>query len=172
MIPFLFSSLAMDAIGDSAFAMIEEVRRQFKEKPGILGETETPDYRACVDISTKSALRKMILPGLIAAVSPLAVGFLGGVEMLTGLLAGCTLTGVLLAIFMSNAGGAWDNAKKSSRAARRIRKGLRRPQGRRCRRHRRRPLQGHRRPRPQHSHQAHVHHFPRNRSHPQRLAIA
>lgn len=112
MIPFLFSSLAMDAIGVSAFAMIEEVRRQFRERPGILLETETPDYRACVDISTSAALKKMILPGMIAAVTPPVVGFLGGVEMLGGLLAGVTLTGVLLAIFMSNAGGAWDNAKK------------------------------------------------------------
>lgn len=112
MIPFLFSSLAMDAIGVSAFAMIEEVRRQFRERPGILAETETPDYRACVDISTLSALKKMILPGVIAAVSPVLVGVLGGIPMLTGLLAGVTLTGVLLAIFMSNAGGAWDNAKK------------------------------------------------------------
>jgi len=112
MIPFLFSSLAMDAIGVSAFAMIEEVRRQFREKPGILEETETPDYRACVDISTLSALKKMILPGVIAAVTPVLVGVLGGIPMLTGLLAGVTLTGVLLAIFMSNAGGAWDNAKK------------------------------------------------------------
>ncbi|MBN2874279.1 MAG: sodium-translocating pyrophosphatase [Spirochaetales bacterium] len=112
MIPFLFSALAMDAIGVSAFAMIEEVRRQFREHPGILLETETPDYRACVDISTRAALKKMILPGLIAALAPPVVGFTGGIEMLGGLLAGVTLTGVLLAIFMSNAGGAWDNAKK------------------------------------------------------------
>ena len=112
MIPFLFSALAMDAIGVSAFAMIEEVRRQFREKPGILDETEIPDYRACVDISTKAALAKMIVPGAIAAISPVAVGFLGGIEMLAGLLAGVTVTGVLMAIFMSNAGGAWDNAKK------------------------------------------------------------
>jgi K(+)-stimulated pyrophosphate-energized sodium pump len=112
MIPFLFSSLAMDAIGVSAFAMIEEVRRQFRDHPGIMHDTETPDYRACVDISTKAALRKMILPGLIAALAPPVVGFAGGLEMLGGLLAGVTITGVLLAIFMSNAGGAWDNAKK------------------------------------------------------------
>ncbi|MBU0928513.1 MAG: sodium-translocating pyrophosphatase [Spirochaetes bacterium] len=112
MIPFLFSSLAMDAIGVSAFAMIEEVRRQFRERPGILEETETPDYRACVDISTQAALKKMILPGLIAAASPVVVGFAGGIEMLGGLLAGVTVTGVLMAIFMSNSGGAWDNAKK------------------------------------------------------------
>jgi len=102
----------MDAIGASAFAMIEEVRRQFRERPGILEETETPDYRACVDISTKASLRRMILPGVIAAASPVVVGFAGGIEMLGGLLAGVTVTGVLLAIFMSNSGGAWDNAKK------------------------------------------------------------
>jgi len=112
MVPFLFSALAMGAVGVSAFAMIEEVRRQFRDRPGILNETETPDYRACVDISTRSALRKMILPGLIAALSPIVVGFTGGIEMLGGLLAGVTVTGVLLAIFMSNSGGAWDNAKK------------------------------------------------------------
>ncbi len=112
MVPFLFSALAMDAIGVSAFAMIEEVRRQFRQKPGILEETEIPDYRACVDIATKAALVKMILPGVIAALAPVAVGFLGGVRMLAGLLAGVTITGVLLAIFMSNSGGAWDNAKK------------------------------------------------------------
>jgi len=112
MVPFLFSALAMDAIGVSAFAMIEEVRRQFRERPGILDETEIPDYRACVDISTQAALKKMILPGLIAAGAPVVVGFSGGIEMLGGLLAGVTVTGVLMAIFMSNSGGAWDNAKK------------------------------------------------------------
>lgn len=112
MIPFLFSSIAMDAIGVAAFAMIEEVRRQFRAKPGILAGTEIPDYRACVDISTKSALRSMILPGVLAILSPLLAGFLGGPGVLSGLLAGATVSGVLLAIFMSNAGGAWDNAKK------------------------------------------------------------
>jgi K(+)-stimulated pyrophosphate-energized sodium pump len=110
MIPYLFSALAMDAIGVSAFAMIEEVRRQFREKPGILDETEIPDYRACVDISTRSALQRMILPGALAAAAPVVVGFLGGIPMLTGLLAGATVSGVLLAIFMANSGGAW--AKK------------------------------------------------------------
>ncbi len=112
MIPFLFSALAMDAIGVSAFAMIEEVRRQFRERPGILAETDTPDYAACVDISTRSALRRMILPGLIAIASPVAIGLAGGPGMLAGLLAGATASGVVLAIFMANAGGAWDNAKK------------------------------------------------------------
>ena len=111
-IPYLFSSMAMDAIGDAAYTMIEEVRRQFREKPGILDETEEPDYRKCVDISTTSALKKMMLPGLVAAITPVLVGFLGGVEMLMGLLIGVTASGVVLAIFMSNSGGAWDNAKK------------------------------------------------------------
>ncbi len=112
MIPFLFSSMAMNAIGKAAFAMIEEVRRQFREKPGILNETEEPDYKKCVDISTNSSLQEMILPGLTAAITPLLVGFLGGPQMLLGLLSGVTVSGVVLAIFMSNSGGAWDNAKK------------------------------------------------------------
>jgi len=111
-IPFLFSALAMQAIGISAGAMIEEVRRQFRERPGILEDTETPEYKKCVDIATQSALKRMILPGIIAIISPIIVGFLGGIEMLVGLLVGATLSGVLLAIFMANAGGAWDNAKK------------------------------------------------------------
>jgi len=102
----------MDAIGVSAYAMIEEVRRQFKERPGILSEEQLPDYGRCVDISTQSALRRMVLPGVIAAASPVAVGLIGGPGMLAGLLAGSTVTGVLLALFMANAGGAWDNAKK------------------------------------------------------------
>jgi len=111
-IPYLFSSMAMSAIGKAAYAMIEEVRRQFREKPGILEETEEPDYKRCVSISTTSALKEMILPGLFAALTPVAVGFTGGVEMLIGVLTGVTVSGVVLAIFMSNAGGAWDNAKK------------------------------------------------------------
>jgi K(+)-stimulated pyrophosphate-energized sodium pump len=107
----------MNAIGVSAGAMIEEVRRQFREKPGILNDTATPDYKACVDISTQTALKKMIFPGLIAVISPILTGFLGGIEMLVGLLIGSTLSGVLLAIFMANAGGAWDNAKKRIEAS-------------------------------------------------------
>jgi K(+)-stimulated pyrophosphate-energized sodium pump len=111
-IPYLFSSLAMSAIGEAAFAMIEEVRRQFRQHKGILTGTEEPDYRKCVDISTAAALRKMILPGVIAIAAPIIVGFLGGIGMLSGLLAGATVSGVVLAIFMANSGGAWDNAKK------------------------------------------------------------
>jgi len=92
--------------------MIQEVRRQFREKPGILAGTESPDYNTCIDISTRSALREMILPGVTALVSPVLVGFLGGIEMLIGLLAGVTSTGLILDVFMANSGGAWDNAKK------------------------------------------------------------
>ena len=111
-IPYLFSSMAMNAIGDAAFSMIEEVRRQFRERPGILNETEEPDYRRCIDISTSAALKKMLLPGIVAAVTPVLVGFIGGINMLAGTLIGVTASGVVLAIFMSNTGGAWDNAKK------------------------------------------------------------
>lgn len=111
-IPYLFSSMAMDAIGEAAFAMIKEVRRQFRERPGILAQTEKPDYRACVDISTTSALKHMILPGITAALAPPLVGIIGGPSMLAGLLVGVTGSGVVLAIFMANSGGAWDNAKK------------------------------------------------------------
>jgi K(+)-stimulated pyrophosphate-energized sodium pump len=111
-IPYLFSALSMNAIGEAAFAMINEVRRQFREKPGILDETVEPDYRRCIDISTSSALKKMMLPGIIAAATPVLIGYIGGIQMLAGMLIGVTASGVVLAIFMANAGGAWDNAKK------------------------------------------------------------
>lgn len=112
MLPFLFSAITMSAVGKAAFSMIEEVRRQFREMPGIMQGTEKPDYRRCVDISTAAALKEMIVPGLLAVVVPLLVGFLLGTEALGGLQAGALVTGVLMAIMMSNAGGAWDNAKK------------------------------------------------------------
>ncbi|PIE97775.1 MAG: sodium-translocating pyrophosphatase [Treponema sp.] len=112
-IPFLFSSMAMSAVGNAANQMISEVRRQFREKPGILEDKEKPDYKRCVDISTKAALGEMIIPGLVAIISPVLVGFIGGPAMLIGLLTGVTVTGVVMAIFMSNSGGAWDNAKKT-----------------------------------------------------------
>ncbi len=111
-LPYLFSSMAMGAVGDAAFDMIEEVRRQFRENPGILKNETEPDYKKCVDISTASSLKKMIAPGLISALTPIAIGFLVGVEMLAGTLIGVTASGVVLAIFMANSGGAWDNAKK------------------------------------------------------------
>ena len=113
MLPFLFSSMAMNAVGEAAMDMIEEVRRQFREIKGLLEGTAAPDTARCVDISTRAALRRMILPGAMAVVTPVLVGFTLGPEALGGLLAGVTVSGVLLAIFMSNAGGAWDNAKKS-----------------------------------------------------------
>jgi K(+)-stimulated pyrophosphate-energized sodium pump len=137
MLPFVFSALSMGAVGRAAMSMIEEVRRQFKEIPELTNALSimrkydsdlskaTPedraifdkadgvaDYEKCIEISTKASIREMILPGLLAIISPVAVGFLGGPEMLGGLLAGVTVSGVLLAIFQSNAGGAWDNAKK------------------------------------------------------------
>lgn len=112
MLPFLFSALTMDAVGSAANAMVNEVRRQFKSDPGIMEGTSLPDYKSCVDISTKSALTKMVVPGVLAIVAPILVGVLMGASALGGLLVGALLTGVLLAIFMSNSGGAWDNAKK------------------------------------------------------------
>ncbi len=137
MLPFVFSALSMNAVGRAAMAMIEEVRRQFKEIPQLKAALEVmrkhdsdmskasaeerkifdaadgvADYEKCIDISTKASIKEMILPGLLALAAPVSVGFIGGAEMLGGLLAGVTTTGVLMAIFQSNAGGAWDNAKK------------------------------------------------------------
>jgi K(+)-stimulated pyrophosphate-energized sodium pump len=113
MIPFIFSSLAISAVGRAAMAMVEEVRRQFREIPGIMEYKAQPEYEKCVAISTKASIREMIAPGLIALITPVVVGFIFGPEVLGGLLAGVTVSGVLMGIFQSNAGGAWDNAKKS-----------------------------------------------------------
>lgn len=112
MLPFLFSSLTMDSVSKAAQSMIEEVRRQFRTIPGILEGKGKPDYKNCVAISTHAALRQMILPGVLSIVSPIIIGVLLGAEALGGMLGGSLTTGVLLAIFMSNSGGAWDNAKK------------------------------------------------------------
>ncbi|MHB8758409.1 MAG: sodium-translocating pyrophosphatase, partial [Bacillota bacterium] len=112
MLPFLFSSMAMQAVGRAANQMIKEVRRQFKEIPGLMAGKARPDYASCVDISTRAALSQMVLPGLMAVLSPLLVGYFVGKEALAGLLAGSLVTGFLLAVQMANSGGAWDNAKK------------------------------------------------------------
>ncbi len=112
MLPFLFSAITMESVSKAAYKMIEEVRRQFHADKGILEGTSKPDYKSCVAISTSAALKQMLLPGIIAIVAPIAVGLLFGAEALGGLLAGALVTGVMMAIFMANAGGAWDNAKK------------------------------------------------------------
>ena len=113
MIPYIFSSLAIAAVGRAAMDMVNEVRRQFKEIPGIMDYTAKPEYEKCVAISTKASLREMMAPGAIALITPIIVGFTFGPEVLGGLLAGVTVSGVLMGLFQSNAGGAWDNAKKS-----------------------------------------------------------
>jgi K(+)-stimulated pyrophosphate-energized sodium pump len=112
MLPFLFSSMTMNAVGRAANQMVQEVRRQFREIPGIMDGTEKPDYETCVGISTDAAIKEMIVPGVMAVVAPLAVGLTMGKEALGGLLAGATASGFVLAVMMANAGGAWDNAKK------------------------------------------------------------
>jgi len=113
MIPFIFSSLAIRAVGEAAMSMVEEVRRQFREIPGIMEGTGKPEYDKCVAISTQASIRKMVAPGAIALIAPLIIGFVFGPEALGGFLAGATVSGVLMGMFQNNAGGAWDNAKKS-----------------------------------------------------------
>ena len=113
MIPFIFSALAISAVGRAAMEMVQEVRRQFREIPGIMEYKAEPEYEKCVEISTKASIREMVMPGAIALLSPVIVGFLFGPEVLGGMLAGITVSGVLMGIFQNNAGGAWDNAKKS-----------------------------------------------------------
>lgn len=112
MLPFLFSAMTIQAVGRAASKMIDEVRRQFREVPGILEGTGQPEYEKCIDISTAASLKEMIVPGLLAVICPVVVGMVLGAEALGGLLGGAIVTGVMMAIFMSNAGGAWDNAKK------------------------------------------------------------
>ncbi|CAN5750975.1 sodium-translocating pyrophosphatase [soil metagenome] len=116
MIPFIFSSLCIAAVGRAAMAMVQEVRRQFREIPGIMEYKAKPEYDKCVAISTQASLREMMLPGAIALITPVLVGFIFGPEVLGGLLAGVTVSGVLMGMFQNNAGGAWDNAKKSFEA--------------------------------------------------------
>ncbi len=112
MLPFVFSAMTMDSVSKAAYSMIEEVRRQFREIPGIMEGKAKPDYKTCVAISTTAALKEMLVPGIMAVVAPLAVGLILGSAALAGLLAGSLVSGVMMAMFMSNAGGAWDNAKK------------------------------------------------------------
>src|SRR5688572_7745777 len=113
MIPFIFSALCIQAVGKAAMDMVNEVRRQFREIPGIMEYKAKPEYEKCVAISTKASIREMLMPGGIALITPVVIGFIFGPEVLGGLLAGVTVSGVLMGIFQSNAGGAWDNAKKS-----------------------------------------------------------
>jgi len=112
MLPFVFSALTIQAVGRAASQMIDEVRRQFREIPGIMEGEGQPEYERCIEISTGASLKEMIIPGSLAVVSPVVVGLVLGAEALGGLLGGAIITGVMMAIFMSNAGGAWDNAKK------------------------------------------------------------
>ena len=111
-LPFVFAALTMESVGKAAQSIVKEVRRQFKEIVGIMDGKAEPDYKTCVDLCTRSSLREMVLPSLIAIVVPVAVGLILGPNGVIGLLAGATVTGFLIAIFMSNSGGAWDNAKK------------------------------------------------------------
>jgi len=111
-VPFYVAALTMTSVGKAAMEMVEEIRRQFREIPGLMEGTGKPDSARCIDISTKAALTEMIAPGVVAIASPIVIGFVLGPYALGGMLAGATVTGVLLAIFMANAGGAWDNAKK------------------------------------------------------------
>ena len=135
MLTFLFSAFTMESVSKAAYKMIEEVRRQFREKPGIMKGTEKPDYKSCVSISTTAALHEMLLPGAMAVVVPILVGIVLGVEALGGLQAGALVTGVLMAIFMANSGGAWDNAKKYIEEGNHGGKGSEGSQGSGCRRH-------------------------------------
>ncbi|HAK44668.1 MAG TPA: sodium-translocating pyrophosphatase [Spirochaeta sp.] len=112
MLPYVFSSFVIGAVGRAAFKMIEEVRRQFRELPGILEGTDKPDYVSCVDIATQAAIKEMVIPGISAVVIPVIIGYAAGPEMLGGVLVGVTVSGIMLALFMANSGGAWDNAKK------------------------------------------------------------
>ena len=151
MLTFVFGALTMSAVQRAAQSIVMEVRRQFREITGIMAGTADPDYASCVTLCTKGALREMVVPSLLAIIVPIATGLILGVEGVVGLLGGVSITGFAMAVFMSNAGGAWDNAKKY------IEGGHHGGKGRRHRRHRGRPLQGHFRPLPEHPDQAGVH---------------
>ena len=143
---FLFASLLIRAVGRAAQQVVVEVRNQFRDHPGIMDYTEKPEYGRVVDICTRDSLRELATPGLLAVLTPIAVGFAFGYAPLGAYLAGAIAAGVLMAVFLANSGGAWDNAKKLVEDGQLRRQGLRGARGDRHRRHRRRPVQGHRRP--------------------------
>ena len=157
MLPFIFSALTMQAVGRAAQGIVDEVRRQFREIPGLMEGTATPDSARCVDISTRGALREMILPGVMAVLAPIATGFILGEAALGGLLIGSVSAGFMLAIMMASAGGTWDNAKKYVELGKLRREGFGRPQSRGGRRRGRRPLQGHLGAEPEHPAEADGH---------------
>ena len=146
---FMFASLLISAVGRAAQRVVLEVRNQFRTHPGIMDYTEKPDYSRVVNIVTKDSLRELVTPALLAVLIPIAVGFAFGYATLGAYLAGAIATGVLMAVFLANSGGAWDNAKKLVEEGRARRQGLRSARRDRRRRHGRRPVQGHRRPRDQ-----------------------
>ena len=164
LMPFLFGALTMQAVGRAANAMVQEVRRQFREIPGLLEGTAPADYTRAVDISTRGAMREMVLPGIIAVLAPVVVGIVLGAEALGGLLIGSIASGFLLAIMMANAGGAWDNAKKYIEAGNMGRQGIRRSRRGRGWRHGWRPVQRYVRARPQHTDKVDEHSRARIRS--------
>ena len=173
MLPYLFASLCMTAVGKAGGQVVEEVRRQFREMPGIMDGSQKPDYATAVDIVTKSAINKMLLPAAIPVLTPIIIGLAfrqHGFEVLGGVLMGCIITGIFLAISMTSRRRRLGQRQEAHRGRRVRRQGLRRPRGRRHRRHRRRSLQGHRRPGHQPDDQGHQHRGPARHPVPHQVA--